>query len=214
MSILRAIATRHITVDGLVFELRSVDASAMADVGHAYLEGVQVAAQAESEARAARLADDLRREGEDEAAVQQHVETHRHNDRLRVMRLHQQAVSTPEGAAAHHERMTAYVRAAVVGMGRSTKPLPRAVPTLPAWELHAAGERPEVEDWTPCRLVEGERPSAEVLNAALDAHEAAGEVPMWAIPEDIVEAIGLVAAQLAGGRAATMLPFRALAGDV
>lgn len=213
MSFLHHATARYCRVDGLVFRLRSVSASDLAGVGHAYLEGMQ-AASIGADSAAEDLAEELRAVGESEEDVAAAVARLQADAAKVALRRHQQATSTPAGRKAYHERVRAYVCASVTGIGFAAEPLQRQQPGLPAWELCPVGVVPESREWTVASIVDTERPSAADEAAVLEAHHAAEEVPLWALSPEIVEAVALVAAQLAGGRAASVAPFRAFAADV
>jgi hypothetical protein len=198
-----AMSCRYLQVDGYLFRLESVDSARLAAVGVAFLEGIAAhlhAAQADEEDRAEHEA---AMAGATPQQAQEAREAYAEETRKAARRAMLETLKTSEGLASYRARCRGYAMAAVTGMGVPVSPMERPGPSVPAVELHPATFRPAAGQVEDARLVEG----AEGESVA--QHADRGEWPIWALPPEVVEVVGMTAAQLAGGRAALALPFRA-----
>jgi hypothetical protein len=200
--------SRYLTVDRLIFRLESVTSASLAGVGLAYLEGMQAQASVvdgEEEAIAAEAA----MLGEDPAAQ---VEAYRERQRELNAKRHKLATSTPEGKRGFLDRVHAFAAASVSGVGEAPEAALPLVPGIPGAVLHPVGYAPpmpiEAARLSLAPFVEG-TPPMEQIRAAGERNE----VLAWAIGDAIVEYLGMIAANLAGGRAAVVAPFRACSRD-
>jgi hypothetical protein len=192
----------YLTVGVWIYRLRSVDSAALLGVGHAYLAGIEQHLRLAEEGGLPSILAEMRQVGASEEAIAKASADYQADVTIRRQRAHLQAISTPEGAAAYRERVEAFALASIVGIGPAPVRL-EAVPGLMPIERHPIGYSAPTE---PVRVVRAPPPVDRYADAM--AYVERGEWPTWMIPAQHLEAIGLIAAQLAGGRAASVAPFR------
>lgn len=201
----RAIRRRvsHVTVGDVLYRVESVDAAKLAGVGHAYLQGLAEALpEVTSDAEAT-----IRAESADEAEAAARIAEYRERERDRAMRAHRAVLATEAGAEAYLARVRAYVLAGVTGLGEPPEALTSPAPGVPGVEHHGASWEPP----TPLarvRIVDVPPPDGEPVADVLRRHADAGEWPLWAVPPADCAILATVIAQLAGGRADVVAPFR------
>lgn len=187
---------RYVTVGSITYRLRSVDSAALAAVGHAYIVGVEQHLRLSGEESGlAQLVAELRQTGATAEQIASATVAWREDQQARRRAAHVATLADPDAAAAYRERTEAFALASVAGVG------PAVVPA--DIEVHPVGYSTPTE---PVRVVRAPPPTDRLSEAMALAER--GEYPLWMIPHDHVEAIGLLAAQLAGGRAASVAAFR------
>lgn len=205
-SIIEKIVRSHVayvTVGSVLYRIESVDAAKLAGVGLAYLQGIADAVpEMESETEGT-----IRAESQSEEEAAKRIEDYRQRERDRAERMHRAAIATPEGQEAFMARIRGYVLAGVTGIGEPPEAVERMSEDVPGFDYHGS-------DWAPpdpvstVRMVDTERPEGVPLADALAKHGEAGEWPLWAIEPQAWGILATLIAQLAGGRAAAVAPFR------
>ena len=205
-SLIDAAVRRHVsyvTVGAVLYRIEAVDTVKLASVGLAYLQGLREAMpEVETEAEAS-----IRAESASAEEASERLADYRERERKRALRMHQAAISTPDGAAAYLERVRAFVLAGVTGIGEAPEAIPDAAPGVPGVEHHGS-------DWEPpaplarVRLVDAPRDDSTPMAEALEAHAAADEWPLWAMDPAACAILATLIASLAGGRADVVAPFR------
>jgi len=198
----------HVTVEGVLYRVEGVSAVKLAGVGLAYLEGMAAARpEVETDAEA-----NIRAESANEEEAAERIAKLQTAVREKAMRAHRAVLATPEGAAAYHQRVRAYVCAGVTGIGEAPEAIGGVVDGVPGVEHHGSDWSPPVELARVKVVPVDECPEDVPMEDALRAHAASDEWPFWAIPPTHAVILSSIISQLAGGRADVVAPFRVGSG--
>lgn len=195
----------YVTIDEHLYRIESVDSMGLLRAGLAYVEGVRAAAAADPVDPQTEAS--IRAESATEEEAEARLKDYRTRTRERALRMHAAAVATPEGAAAYAERVHAHVMAGVTGVGMPAERAERADPAMPGVIYHGTECS---DDVLSVSVVDEAQPSGPTGDA-IRAHVEAGTWPLWAISPAARAILAGLVAQLAGGRADVVAPFRACA---